>query len=134
MWHKIALSLWSVAVMLLFFSCKEDFSEKNREEAVLVRIGDKALTRGDLEREIPDRLKSKDSALFADNYIKQWVDDQLLYDVASRNIPDKRQPSALFFRQMSLPYPLKSGLRSVLPRCAPPHHSAPSESETFYSS
>ena len=89
MWHKIALSLWSVAVMLLFFSCKENFSEKNREEAVLVRIGDKALTRGDLEREIPDRLKSKDSALFADNYIKQWVDDQLLYDVASRNIPDK---------------------------------------------
>ena len=47
------------------------------------------MTRGDLEREIPDRLKSKDSALFADNYIKQWVDDQLLYDVASRNIPDK---------------------------------------------
>lgn len=89
MWHKIALSLWSVAVMLLFFSCKENFSEKNGEEAVLVRIGDKALTRGDLEREIPDRLKSKDSALFADNYIKQWVDDQLLYDVASRNIPDK---------------------------------------------
>ena len=74
MWHKIALSLWSVAVMLLFFSCKENFSEKNREEAVLVRIGDKALTSGDLEREIPDRLKSKDSALFADNYIKQWVD------------------------------------------------------------
>ena len=75
--------------MFLFFSCKENSSEENREGAVLVRIGDKALTRGDLEREIPDRLKSKDSALFADNYIKQWVDDQLLYDVASRNIPDK---------------------------------------------
>lgn len=89
MWHKIALSLWTVAVVFLFFCCKKNSSEENEKGTVLVRIGDKVLTRGDLEREIPDRLKSKDSALFADNFIKRWVDDQLLYEVASRNIPDK---------------------------------------------
>ena len=89
MWHKIALSLWTVAVVFLFFCCKKNSSEENEKGTVLVRIGDKVLTRGDLEREIPDRLRSKDSALFADNFIKRWVDDQLLYEVASRNIPDK---------------------------------------------
>ncbi|MFR3548938.1 MAG: hypothetical protein ACLTTW_00825 [Coprobacter sp.] len=89
MWHKIALSLWTVAVVFLFFCCKKNSSEENEKGTILVRIGDKVLTRGDLEREIPDRLKSKDSALFADNFIKRWVDDQLLYEVASRNIPDK---------------------------------------------
>ncbi|WP_297928310.1 peptidyl-prolyl cis-trans isomerase [uncultured Coprobacter sp.] len=89
MWHKIALSLWTMAVVFLFFCCKKNSSEENEKGTVLVRIGDKVLTRGDLEREIPDRLKSKDSALFADNFIKRWVDDQLLYEVASRNIPDK---------------------------------------------
>lgn len=89
MWHKIALSLWTVAFVFLFFCCKKNSSEENEKGTVLVRIGDKVLTRGDLEREIPDRLKSKDSALFADNFIKRWVDDQLLYEVASRNIPDK---------------------------------------------
>lgn len=89
MQHKIALYLWTMAVLLLFFSCKRNPLEENVKKAALVRVGDKILTREELEREIPDRLKSKDSALFSDNYIKQWVNNQLLYNMASRNIPDK---------------------------------------------
>lgn len=89
MYHKIALFLWVIAISIPFFSCKKSFSGGKEGTAILVRVGDKVLTRDDLEREMPDRLKSKDSAIFSDNYIKQWVNNQLLYDIASRNIPDK---------------------------------------------
>lgn len=85
--YNIALSLLTVAVLFLFFSCRKSSSEKGSDDA-LVRVGDKVLTRNDLEKVMPDGLSSKDSTLFAGDYIKQWVNDQLLYDVASRNIPN----------------------------------------------
>lgn len=85
--YNVALSLLILAVVFLFFSCRESSSEKDRGDA-LVKVGNNVLTRTDLETVMPDGLNSKDSALFVTDYIKQWVNDQLLYDVASRNIPD----------------------------------------------
>lgn len=49
------------------------------------------LYREDLAGVQPAALSGDDSVLFAENYIRNWVEDILLYEKASRNIPDNEK-------------------------------------------
>jgi len=56
---------------------------------VVVSIDGKTLTRSELEEGMAKFINSEDSALIAEKIVRQWVKDNLLYDIASKNISDK---------------------------------------------
>lgn len=73
------------ALFLLSVSCKKTILQS---ESDLVRVGNRVFTYGDLENFMPKDVYGADSAQLADAFIKNWIDNQLLYDVAQKNIPD----------------------------------------------
>lgn len=73
------------ALFLLSASCKNTILQSEND---LVRVGNKVLTRGDLENFMPKDVYGADSAALADAFIQNWIDNQLLYEVAQKNIPD----------------------------------------------
>lgn len=76
-----------VLFSLLVIACK---GSNNGEDGngLLVRIGGHTLSKEDLAEVMPNNLSEADSVEFAEHYIRQWIDDQLLYEVASKNVPD----------------------------------------------
>ncbi|MCP9612173.1 peptidyl-prolyl cis-trans isomerase [Coprobacter tertius] len=75
-------------VSAFFMACNRGGKNINNENNALVRVGDQVLYRDELSNDMPNGLSAADSARFADNYIAQWVNDRILYDVAAKNIPD----------------------------------------------
>lgn len=61
----------------------------------MVQVGDRTLSRQELLDAMPEGLSPADSAEFADKYIRSWIDDELLYRVAQKNIPDMERIDAL---------------------------------------
>ena len=53
---------------------------------VLVSVEGQVLKRSDVVRLIPKGVSSADSLLLAENFMKRWVKDLLVYEVASRNL------------------------------------------------
>lgn len=49
------------------------------------------LYREDLATALPVNLSPEDSLLFAEHYIREWVEEMLLYEKARRNIPDNAE-------------------------------------------
>ena len=44
------------------------------------------MSRADLKAVLPSRLSSADSLIWAESFVKQWVKDNLVYDVALKNL------------------------------------------------
>jgi len=74
-----------IVVSLCVISC----SQKGSKKVNIVQVGDKILSRAELEESIPKYANSDDSILAAEHYIRLWIIDNLVYDVAERNIADK---------------------------------------------
>ena len=76
-----------VIVSLFAVAC----TTKQSEEVVLpvVKVGDRALMKADLDANIPRGLTPEDSTIAAEHYIRLWINDNLKYTVASKNITDK---------------------------------------------
>jgi hypothetical protein len=55
-----------------------------------VKAKDRTLSREEVERIIPKGASQADSLLIAENYVKKWVKDILIYDIALRNIGDEK--------------------------------------------
>jgi hypothetical protein len=56
---------------------------------VLVRVKDRTLIRAEVLNVIPKGVSSVDSMLIAENFIKKWIKDALVYEVALRNLADE---------------------------------------------
>lgn len=85
-----------IGFLLLFFllctSCGDQKGEhKHRVENLLVEIDGNFLYKEDLQKVLPAGLSKDDSLLFAENYIRNWIEDVLLYDKAKANIPDNTE-------------------------------------------
>ena len=52
----------------------------------VVKVGDKVLTMSELSTNIPDYLDATDSVLWADDYIKKWVQSELILQKAEQNL------------------------------------------------
>ena len=76
----------------LFTACRNGLQGGGE---ALVQVGDKTLSRQELLDAMPEGLSPADSAEFADKYIRSWIDDELLYRVAQKNIPDMERIDAL---------------------------------------
>ena len=57
----------------------------------LVKIGNKTLHRSDVEENIPTGLTHEDSLITAEHYIRSWINNNLLYDIAQKNFNDKEK-------------------------------------------
>jgi hypothetical protein len=73
-------------VSFLVVSCKQ---ETTVDKDAIVRVGDKILTREELEENIASFPNPEDSILAVEHYIRVWINDNLLYNVACKNITDK---------------------------------------------
>lgn len=72
--------------ILLCMACSRRYENKGRTP--LVEIDGNFLYREDLESAFPGDLHKEDSLLFAEHYIRNWVEDVLLYEKAQDNVPD----------------------------------------------
>jgi len=68
-------------------SCQSNSNAPSKE--VIAEVKGKYLYLIDIQDAMPAGLNSKDSANFAKSFIENWVSDELMYDIARRNIPDE---------------------------------------------
>ena len=61
----------------------------------LVEVDGRFLYREDLQAVMPVGLSADDSLLFADDYVRNWAEEVLLYDKAEENIPDNAEVERL---------------------------------------
>lgn len=73
--------------MLLLFSCGRGVQDVGAD--VLVSVEGHSLLRSEVETVIPHTLSSADSLLMAESYVKKWVKDVLVYDVAEENLGEE---------------------------------------------
>ena len=76
-----------IAVFLLTVACSNKLDIK--KNTVLVKVGSKVLYRSVLEDNIPVGLSKEDSIIVAEHFIHTWINENLLYNIASKNVTDK---------------------------------------------
>ena len=77
--------LWCVwAGFCIFSACQP--STVKEETDILVEVEGLTLTRSEVEKVIPQGSTPADSLLMAENYIKKWITDILIYEVAEHNL------------------------------------------------
>ena len=79
--------IYGVLSMLLLFSCGRGVQDVGAD--VLVSVEGHSLLRSEVETVIPRTLSSADSLLMAESYVKKWVKDVLVYDVAEENLGEE---------------------------------------------
>lgn len=76
----VVLLLWA----LLMVACGESIEHNGKTP--LMRAGNSFLYREDLQKILPYGLSGEDSILFVNNYMREWAEEQVLYEKAERNI------------------------------------------------
>lgn len=77
---------WNILVaVLLLAGCTPSVDHKGKTP--LVEVAGNFLYKEDLQAVMPIGLSQKDSTAFADEYIRNWAEDELLYQKAEGNIP-----------------------------------------------
>lgn len=76
-------------IFLLCVACSEQHDHGGRTP--LVELDGNFLYKEDLQSVLPANLSKDDSLLFAEHYIRNWVEDVLLYDKARNNIPNDKK-------------------------------------------
>lgn len=78
--------IYILSGLLVLGSCSKNTTTE--QKGTLVKINERTLTKEDVLSVLPKKLSSADSLLWAESYIKQWVKDNLVYDVALQNLDD----------------------------------------------
>lgn len=78
-----------IAFGSLLCSCKR--TQPINDADVLVRVKDRTLNRSEVTKLIPKGASPADSLLIAENFVKKWVKDALVYDVAQRNLGSEKK-------------------------------------------
>ncbi|MDR3340203.1 MAG: peptidyl-prolyl cis-trans isomerase [Candidatus Symbiothrix sp.] len=73
-----------VVVSLLTISCSSKLDVDGNN--AIVKVDGKILYRSDLEENIPSGLSQEDSIIAAEYYIRTWISDILLYEIALKNV------------------------------------------------
>ena len=81
-----------VIVSLLMISCSQT---KKGDGTPLVKVGNSVLTKQVLDENIPGGLSRDDSIIEAEHYIKAWITDELVYDIAKKNTGDMERINQL---------------------------------------
>ncbi len=90
---KVRMGMFLFLSVIFLVSCNK-LSKSVKEyiygKTPIVEIGTDVLYMEDLENVLPLGLSEADSTLFAERYIRNWIEDVLLYQNAIRNIPDTK--------------------------------------------
>lgn len=78
------MKLLSFSILIFLFGCTTTGPEKDSE--VVARVYDKTLTRKDLSIVIPENATQRDSLVVTENFIKNWVQQQLILKKATENL------------------------------------------------
>lgn len=78
----LALACWAVSFLLI--ACQEKVEHNGKQP--LVQVGSKYLYREDMEKVIPYGATKADSMAFAEDYMRKWAEEQLLYEKAELNV------------------------------------------------
>lgn len=73
-------------ILLCLTSCHREYDHKGKTP--LVGLGGAFLYKEDLQAVLPVGLSRDDSLLFAEHYIRSWIEDVLLVEKAQKNIRD----------------------------------------------
>jgi hypothetical protein len=76
-----------IIVSLLIVSCNNNFNRKDAN--AIVKVGNETLYRSVLEDNIPEGLSPEDSTIAAEHFIRLWINENLLYNIALKNFNDK---------------------------------------------
>ena len=80
-------------VVLLLGGCAQEYDHKGKTP--LVEVAGKFFYEEDLRLVMPLDISKDDSVLLAENFIKNWVEDVLMFDKAEGNIPDNAKVNEL---------------------------------------
>ena len=72
-------------VFFVFFSCK-----KKNDKTPVAEIDGVYLYKEDLKKILPNNLSYEDSIAFVENYINQWIEEQILLKEAKTYIPEEK--------------------------------------------
>lgn len=82
----------SASILISMLACsKVSTDAPDLSQVPVVTVGDKTLYMDELNNTVPRTLSAQDSTAAADAYIKMWINDQLLYDKAKKNIVNKEE-------------------------------------------
>jgi hypothetical protein len=80
--------LFSLLLVSLFcVSCTRSLHKADR--TAIVKVGDHILSQEELDRNLNPVLTPEDSIIQSEHFVRSWINDQLLFDVASKNIGNK---------------------------------------------
>ncbi len=85
--YKIHTCTMAVLMLFAFNSCKTEHDHHGKTP--LVEVDGQFLYREDLQAVLPLGLSPDDSASFVSRYIRNWLEELLLYQKAQQNIPDR---------------------------------------------
>jgi len=77
--------------VLLVSICSCQFFNKVEEGEVVARVNDTYLYKSDIAKFIAEGTSKEDSAMLANNYVKQWATQKLLIDGAELNLSREKQ-------------------------------------------
>lgn len=86
---------WGVLLVIAgaLYGCSQEHDHKGKTP--LVEVAGEHLYKEDLQAALPLNISKDDSVLFAEHYIKNWVEDVLLFEKAEGNIPDNAKIAKL---------------------------------------
>lgn len=86
---------WGVILVIAaaMTGCGQEHNHKGKTP--LVEVSGEFLYKEDLQAALPINISKDDSVLFAEHYIRNWIEDALLFDKAEGNIPDNDKISKL---------------------------------------
>lgn len=82
-----------VCLVMSLVGCTQKHDHKGKTP--LVEVSGKFLYQEDLQAALPLNLSTDDSLLFAEHYIRNWVEDALLFEKAEDNVRDDEKVKAL---------------------------------------
>ncbi len=84
---------WICCWVIMLLGCEQQQDHKGKTP--LVEMAGEFLYQEDLQKALPLNVSAEDSMLFAENYIRNWLEDLLLYNKAEDNIRDSEKVKAL---------------------------------------
>ena len=86
---------WGVILVIAaaMTGCGQEHNHKGKTP--LVEVSGEFLYKEDLQAALPLNISKDDSVLFAEHYIRNWIEDALLFDKAEGSIPDNDKISKL---------------------------------------
>lgn len=82
--NKQNWSAWFVLLLFVVASCQKQVEHGGKTP--LVQVGNQFLYKEDMQQTLPYALSSDDSLRFVRDFVRKWVEEQVLYEKAEHNV------------------------------------------------